>query len=96
LWDEYCHEVQNGPHELLEGAWDATVDSVVDMIVEAVPCPKAALLSIGAVWDLDENHEEPINSVYPDLIRRNLRRVVAQIAINRDMSNFDPNAYGGI
>jgi hypothetical protein len=94
LWDEYCHEVQNGPHDLLEWAWDATVDSILDKIVGAVPGPEGVLLTIGAVWDLDEDDEKlPSTSAYPDLMRRNLRRVVDQIAMNRDISRFDPNAY---
>lgn len=92
LWDEYCHEVQEGPHELLEPAWDMTLDPILDAVVQDVPLHEAALLTIGAVWDLNEDDAEPQGgiSVCPDLICRNLKRVVAEMASARDMTCFDP------
>jgi hypothetical protein len=40
LWDEYCHEVQEGPDYLLESAWHATIDGFVDSVVERFPTMK--------------------------------------------------------
>jgi len=96
LWDEYCHEIQEGPYELLETAWE-TVESIFNSIVEAVPPEEAVLLTIGAMWDLDEY--EDVSSVqrptiYPDLIRHRLRQAVSELAGARNMARFDPTGSG--
>ena len=57
LWDEYCHEVQEGPYMLLEAAWDATIDPLFDAVIESIPPKEATLLTIGAAWDLDRSEE---------------------------------------
>jgi hypothetical protein len=92
LWDEYCHEVQQGPHQLLESIWEATVNPIFDAVIEVVPREEAILLTIRAVWDLDrENEMQEFKSlVAPDLIRDNLQRVVNKLASARGMSRFDP------
>jgi hypothetical protein len=72
---------------------ETTIGPLVDDVVEAVPHPEAALLTIGAAWALDE-HELELEgdlTVVPDLIRRNLREVVAELAAARDMSRFHPS-----
>src|SRR5262245_12814589 len=55
LWNEYCHEVQEGPHEPLESAWDLTITAVLDDIVERAPSHTRVLLSLFAAWELDED-----------------------------------------
>jgi hypothetical protein len=92
LWDEYCHEVQEGPHEFLEDSWDATVDPICHAIVETIPRQEAVLLTIGAVWDLNLNDDisDVLVAVAPDLIHKRLKRVIADMAGVRDMSRFDP------
>ena len=47
LWDEYCHEVHEGPHEQLDWAWTATLDPVLQQTVASVPQHEALLLTIG-------------------------------------------------
>src|SRR5208283_5320094 len=37
LWDEYCHYVQNGPHELLDAVWEETVTPFFTAAVANVP-----------------------------------------------------------
>ena len=49
LWDEYCHEIQEGPYDLLENVWDVTIDPIVVEVVKAIPREEALLLTIGAV-----------------------------------------------
>ena len=92
LWDEFCHEVQDGPYDPLERAWDATIDPILDTIGNAIPHDEAVLLTIGAIWDLgeDEEHLPSRPGAIPDLIRSNLRRVLIEVAGARDMSRFDP------
>jgi hypothetical protein len=60
LWDEYCHGVQQGPHDLLQWAWDADITPFLEDVVERVPSHVAVLLSIFAVWELEEPNEPSI------------------------------------
>jgi hypothetical protein len=91
LWDEYCHEVQEGPHGLLEDAFAETVGPIIRGIVESVADSEAILLTIGARWHLDEAQEADGDIVAtPDQIRRNLEDAIQTLAILRDMSEFDP------
>lgn len=92
LWDEYCHEVQEGPYDLLDNAWDRTLTPALSAIVDAIPRYEAALLTIGAIWDLDEEYESA-PGIMPDLIRRNLEQMVSKLAGARDMSRFDPTLF---
>ncbi len=89
LWDEYCHEVQNGPVRQLEWAWDLTIDQILGPVAENVPPYEGALLTIAALWDLHAELPEDV-TFDPDLIGRNLRRAVAEIAGKRDLARFDP------
>jgi hypothetical protein len=91
LWDEYCHERQNGPHDdELEGAWKATIDPFLNAVVDKVPHHEAVLLTISAIWNLDEEVETNAVVSAPDLICRNLEQEVAKIAMARDISHFGP------
>ena len=92
LWDEYCHEVQNGPHDLLEVEWEHTFYSILDSIAETIPPHEGALLTISAAWELDKDDVEMTSvCVAPDLIRENLKRVVDRIAGRREMWRFAPS-----
>jgi len=94
LWDEYCHEVQYGPHLVVEDAMEMTVESICDSTIEAIPNQEAVLLTVGAVCDLDDDEDEPTSSriaATPHLIRRNLRRKLAELAGARNLARFDPN-----
>jgi hypothetical protein len=44
LWDEYCHEIQEGPHDLLDEAWAMTLNAILDDLITLVPAHVAALL----------------------------------------------------
>jgi hypothetical protein len=91
LWDEYCHEIQEGQHDPLKFAFDTTVVPIVQAIVEAIDNPEAILLTIGARWHLDEDQGADREVVAtPDQIRRNLEDAIETLAMSRDMSEFDP------
>jgi hypothetical protein len=30
LWDEYCHEVQNGPHDMVDRPWDFELPYILE------------------------------------------------------------------
>ena len=55
VWDEFCHEVQEGPHTMLEDAWDSLVESHIADAVKRVAIESAVLLTIYAVYQLDED-----------------------------------------
>ena len=89
LWDEYCHEVQFGPHMSLEGAWDLSIEPMLDEVLQSVSSEVAALLMVGALWELDECDTTFTGVVDRQLIRKTARRLLANVAIDRDMSRFD-------
>jgi hypothetical protein len=96
VWDEYCHEIQAGPHGPLKFAFDTTVVPTVQAIVEAIDNPEAILLTIGARWHLDEDQGTDREFVAtPDQIRRNLEDAIETLAMSRDMSEFEPLAEEG-
>ena len=93
VWDEFCHEVQNGPYELLEDAWQGTLDPILDGLVGGIATHEAVLLTIAAAWELEDGDpyfgtkEIP---VAPNLIRQMLDRALASQADERDLEQFDP------
>ena len=91
LWDEYCHEVQEGPHDALESAWELTIGQVVDDIIERIPRHVAVLLSIFAAWELCEGDEpELVGSIWTDGLNRVLQRQLAEDAGVRNLHRFGP------
>jgi hypothetical protein len=98
LWDEYCHEMQHGPTELLTSAWDATILPLLNHVVERIPRQVAVLLSIAAAceldernteWILDESDNEWMGVSWPDGIREVVRSRVNEKAGWRDLYRFD-------
>jgi hypothetical protein len=59
FWKEYCHEVQEGPYEALQSAWDDTLDTMLRELIQSTPRPTAMLLSILAAWELEEETTRP-------------------------------------
>ena len=81
LWKEYCHEVQEGPNEALQSAWDDTLDSILSDLVQNTPRNTAMLLSILAAWELEEQDEATIvGTVWPDGIVQLLKERLAEEA----------------
>jgi hypothetical protein len=60
------------------------------VVVERIPYHEAALLTIGAAWELDREDEIRSGGVAPELIQSNLRATVGKLAGLRNMSRFDP------
>jgi hypothetical protein len=89
LWDEYCHEVKEGPYDLLEDAWEKTLGPLLSAMIDTIPRHEAILLTIGAIWELNEERQ-PSTGVDPQLIQQSLRQAIARIADARDLSRFDP------
>lgn len=54
VWDEFCHEAQEGPHEMLETAWDSLITPVIVDAIEKIPHETSVLLSYYAGETLDD------------------------------------------
>lgn len=94
LWDEFCHEVQEGPFDLpgLFGgstgvAWDEIIASHVNDLIEHTPRPAAVLLSTFAVWELDED-TKLLGSFWPHGIARVLKSGLDDQAGARNLLRF--------
>jgi hypothetical protein len=88
LWDEYCHEVQFGPH--LEKEWELTLEPLLTEVLTSISPELAKLLTISALWD--QVVEAAFNgAVDRQLILDHFRKTLCNVAINRDMSRFDPH-----
>jgi len=89
LWDEYCHEIQQGPCDLLDSAWNQTLESILDDVIKRVPRHMAELLSIFAQWELESRCDElNLGTVWPDGIRDVLRVRLYQSAAARNLERF--------
>ncbi|MEE4201717.1 hypothetical protein [Erythrobacter sp.] len=78
VWDEYCREAQEGPHPMLEAAFDQTVDPMIAWHIEQLNHSERQLLEIA----LAEGAEE-----WGDIAMA-VRRSLQGIAIDRDLSKF--------
>lgn len=79
VWDEYCREVQEGPHPTLEAAFDQTVDPMIAGHVDQLDHTERDLLEIA----LAEGAEE-----WGDIATA-VRKSLQGIAIDRDLSKFE-------
>lgn len=92
-WDEYCHEVQNGPHDGLEVAWEQTLSAHAESVLGNLTKPKAILLSIYACWELDLDTDEYANLIGAVMIEEMLKVLISGVdgeASMRDLHKFGP------
>jgi hypothetical protein len=89
LWDEYCHEIQLGPHTQLEWAWDSVIDPAILDIVEKMPVQERRLLSLAAYEregepDVDTDEFPGRVDTLCDAVVRKLK----ELASDRNMNRF--------
>lgn len=89
IWDEWCHEVQEGPHELLEDAWDDAVLPFIDATLESVPAHVEALLT---VYSTGQVPQEPGSgsqlAVWGEDLQGVLREKLERMAMNRELDHL--------
>ena len=91
LWDEWCHEVQEGPVDLLDYAWTQTLCPILDDVIDRLPHHVAVLLSVFAAWELDEGNDPNfIGLFWPDGVQRVLQAELDRHAINRRLDHLGP------
>jgi hypothetical protein len=71
------------------------MQSVLDGIVQAIPAEEAALLSLSAVWDSDDDliMNDMAIHVLPGAIREVLEEKLADRARLRNISHFIPKLF---
>jgi hypothetical protein len=96
LWDEYCHEIQEGSLGLSR-AWDSTIAPFLIEALANIPQEVAVLMTIGAGFRLEEDDGEQAGDFVtnPDMIQRRLEQVLVEMAAARNMSQFDPGECDG-
>lgn len=89
LWDEYCHEMQQGPHEILHHAWDQTLDPIIDELIDRIPKHSAALLSQYSTLDIDEAEDSDLDeAVWPEGMRVVLSKRLSEQAGLRNLEHL--------
>jgi hypothetical protein len=78
VWDEVCREVQEGPHPMLEAAFEQTIDPMIAWQIDQLDHSERQLLEIA----LAEHADEPGDIVMA------VRKSLQGIAIDRDLGKF--------
>ncbi|MBO82397.1 MAG: hypothetical protein CL801_13400 [Citromicrobium sp.] len=79
VWDEYCHEAQEGPHPMLEAAFDQTVDPMIAWHIDQLDQSERQLLEIALADGAEEWGDIAVA----------VRKSLQGIAIDRDLSKFE-------
>lgn len=79
LWDEFCHECQYGPHELLELAWAHTIEGYVSNAADTVDPLERDMMQ----YALAEPGQRPI------ALEEAVKSALREIAGRRDLSRFE-------
>lgn len=91
LWDEWCHEVQEGPYDLLDSAWELTLNPILEDVINRVPRHVAVLLSVYAIWELrDDDDPMMTGSFWIDGICQVLRVQLNEVAGQRRLDHLGP------
>jgi hypothetical protein len=84
LWDEYCHEQDNGPSEpLIVMAWGETLSPYFEEVLKSIPADTAILLSIYSLWEL-EGPLEICGSIWLDGMKQMLENSLIDEALGSD------------
>ena len=97
LWDEYCHEIQFGPHGILDWAWNTVIDPKAKYVIEKIPPTERPLLELAiAYWILEAGDEADLmagKSVVLPVGDTELRDAIVEkldgIAGNRSLERFE-------
>lgn len=85
LWDEFCHEQQNGPY-FNEDVWDETLGGLLQAEVERLTPGEFEIVWLASLPEVEDLKTAP--RVQAD-IRRELRAALEALASTRDLERFE-------
>ena len=93
LWDEYCYEVQEGPHNLPgvlspEDAWEELLPQFMQAVIERIPKHVAVLLSVYAAFELDDRNNQAADASWPGGVEQVLKGRVSELAGQRGIDHL--------
>ncbi|MBW9070622.1 hypothetical protein [Agrobacterium pusense] len=84
LWDEFCHEQQNGPY--FDDVWDETLEGLLQAEVERLTPGEFEIVWLASVPEVEDLKTAP--RVQAD-VRQELRTVLEALASTRDLERFE-------
>jgi hypothetical protein len=89
LWDEFCHEVQEGPHDQLDSAWHMTLRPFLEAAITPLSANEKMVLFFATdeADGLDEDMGEPFVT---DALIAEVMKELARLAGERNLNQFDP------
>ena len=92
LWDEFCYEVQEGPHPALSAAWDELLLPHLVQVVEAIPTIELVLLSMDANERLGDHQYciEDWAQVSYENVRLAIELALRETAMDHDLTRIRP------
>lgn len=103
LWDEICHEVQEGPFDTptvdgmatLSTAFEMTIRPFVDTLLEKLPREEAVLLTLYAIEDCDEDEQAALaGAIFLDAMAERVIELLRDAAAGRDLFHLGPHRRG--
>lgn len=85
LWDEFCHEQQNGPY-FDEDVWGETLEGLLQAEVERLTPGEFEIVWLASLPEVEDLKTAP--RVQAD-VRRELRAALAALASTRDLERFE-------
>lgn len=90
LWDEYCHEVQHGPHAQLHHAWTVTLNPIIEDRIDKSPHHIVVLLSIHARrFDDSVSGDRSGPFLWVERLREEVASALASVAAWRDLTRLN-------
>ncbi|MBW9088160.1 hypothetical protein JNB91_09925 [Rhizobium wenxiniae] len=85
LWDEFCHEQQNGPY-FDEDVWGETLEGLLQAEVERLTPGEFEIVWLASLPEVEDLKTAP--RVQAD-VRRELRTALEALASTRDLERFE-------
>lgn len=105
LWDEYCYEVQEGPHDTrlvdflpsVDDAFGMSIAPFIDAAVDSLPPESRALLNEWLRPELDaDDDNDSFQDGSGDSIEARLRELIDERASRRKIAHLGPDRFDEI
>ncbi len=90
-WDEYCHEMQEGPSGLVHYAFETMIEAHIEYVLSRLNEHDSKLLTAAAIDEFDEYRDLTHRlAPRPDLMARAVKEELDRLAMHRDLTRFLP------